>query len=199
MLKITEIRRLTVGPVSFKVAPGECVAITGGSGSGKSLLLRAIADLDINDGEASAGSLLRSGTPAPTWRQTVTYVASEPGWWADRVGDHFAGAHDDLNAWLTLLGLPTAALDWQVSRCSSGERQRLGLVRALCHGPSYLLLDEPTGALDSDSTAAVEKLLKERLDAGLGIVLVTHDLPQVRRLRARHLTLHNGALQQATQ
>lgn len=193
-LVINNLVRLGIGPVSLTVAAGECVAVTGPSGSGKSLLLRAIADLDPNTGELEADEFNRQRTDAPAWRKLVTYVASEAGWWADTVGEHFHTRDESTLGILEHLGLTPACLDWATSRCSTGERQRLSLARALWHGPRYLLLDEPTSGLDPASTGAVESLLQTKLNAGTGVLMVTHELAQVGRLQARHLHLEDGQL-----
>ncbi len=185
-----------MGPVDLALGDGECVALSGPSGSGKSLLLRAIADLDPNDGRVSLDGTQREAVEAPAWRRQVTYVAAVSAWWADRVGAHF----DDGEAArpiLGALGLPPAALDWTVARLSTGERQRLALARALVLGPRVLLLDEPTAALDPDATAAVEAVLKDRLGRGTAILLVSHDVPQAKRLARRRFRVEGGMLHEA--
>jgi ABC-type phosphate transport system ATPase subunit len=83
------------------------------------------------------------------------------------------------------LGLTDGLLDGQVLRLSSGERQRLALIRALALDPCVLLLDEPTGALDAESTALVEAELRARLAQGTSILLVTHSPEQAARLASR--------------
>ena len=126
------------------LSPGECVTLLGPSGSGKTMLLRALADLDPNAGEVSLNRIPRSAIPAPRWRRAVTYVAAKPGWWADRVSAHYS----DWPAARFLaerLALPEDCGAWPVDRLSTGEAQRLGLVRALVQTPQVLLLDEPTG------------------------------------------------------
>lgn len=195
MLNIDGLRRPGLTVASFGVDAGECVAVMGPSGSGKSLLLRAIADLDPNEGEVRLNGTLRSGTPAPDWRRQVVYVPAESGWWADTVVVHFA----DVSAArpiLQALQLPDDCLHWPVSRLSTGERQRLALARALCLRPPVLLLDEPTAALDEDAVAAVEHLLLRELDAGHVMLLVTHDAAQARRLAKRMLFVADGAVEE---
>ena len=65
------------------------------------------------------------------------------------------------------------------------------MIRALVQTPALLLLDEPTGPLDAAATAATERLLRQRLDAGVGIILITHDADQADRLSNNALTLDN--------
>lgn len=102
----------------------------GPSGSGKSQFLCAIADLDTNDGEVNLDDVERSSIPAPQWRRQVSYVPAEPRWWADDVGSHFA--NKPAIAELTReMRFPDDVFSWPVERLSSGERQRLGLARAL--------------------------------------------------------------------
>ena len=170
------------------VKPGECIAISGPSGSGKSRFLRALADLDPNDGEMSLDDVLRSDLTGPEWRARVTYVAAEPGWWGDRVCNHFAEAEREAaRGGLSALGLPPEALDWDVARLSTGERQRLALLRALVQQPDVLLLDEPTGPLDETATHMVEAVLAEHLQRGAILLLITHDAAQAKRLGTRQL------------
>ena len=79
-----------------------------------------------------------------------------------------------------------------IAHLSTGERQRLALIRALVGTPRCLLLDEPTVALDSGSTDAVERILVERMQIGVGILMVTHDAGQASRLANKALRLANG-------
>ncbi len=193
MLSVSALARPELEPVSFELADGECIAIGGASGSGKTLLLRAIADLDPNDGAVRLDGAAREAMPAPEWRRQVVYVAAEPGWWRDTVGGHFAdwAAARDLVA---ATGLPDDCHAWPIARLSTGERQRLGLVRALALEPRVLLLDEPTSGLDDAATEAVEGLIRARLAAGASALWVTHDAQQGRRLARRALVCAGGAV-----
>ena len=80
--------------------------------------------------------------------------------------------------------------------CSTGERQRLALARRslVCREPAVLLLDEPTGALDPASVAAVESLLLTRLRQGAAIVIVTHDPAQAQRLGTQQARIEAGRM-----
>ncbi len=191
MLTVERLRNSVLKPASFHVDAGECVAVQGPSGAGKSVLLRAVADLDPSDGDVRLDGAPRDGMPAPEWRRRVTYLAAESGWWADRVGDHFA-APDKAVGLIEALGLPGGALDWLVARLSTGERQRLALVRALVQEPRVLLLDEPTGALDLDATALVEAVLREEMARGVAVLIVTHSPVQADRLAKRRLHVEAG-------
>ncbi len=78
--------------------------------------------------------------------------------------------------------MPQQIAKWQVSRLSSGERQRLALLRALDHNPKVLLLDEVTANLDQENTLKVENLIKSRLQQGLIVIWVSHDQDQRERM-----------------
>src|SRR5215471_5259479 len=149
MLTVSALTRLHIS-VSFELRDGECIALQGPSGVGKSLLLRAIADLDPNEGTVKLDGTFREAVPAPVWRKQVTYLAAEPGWWADTVQAHFA-SWDDARSLIEELRLSPACGSWNIGRLSTGEKQRLGLARALMLKSRVLLLDEPTSGLDANS------------------------------------------------
>jgi ABC-type iron transport system FetAB ATPase subunit len=192
MFEITDLKTPFVGPVSLSIAPGECVSLRGASGAGKSLLLRAIADLDPNDGDVRYDREARNRMPAPEWRRLVALVPAESGWWTDNVADHFK-PDLETTALLEAVGLPES-LDWKVNRLSTGEKQRLALARALHNKPKVLLLDEPTSALDDQATERVEDIVRQQMDQGVAILLVTHDQAQARRLGGRHFLMEGGQL-----
>lgn len=181
--------------VDLEVAPGEVVGLSGPSGAGKSVLLRAIADLDPHGGEIFLGALRQSGTPAHRWRASVMLVPAESAWWADTVAEHFpSGAADGLEA----LGLDPRAGGWQVNRLSSGERQRLGLLRALARRPRALLLDEPSANLDPEATRRVEAHLLEVVRQwALPVLWVSHDAAQLGRVARRRLEIRDGRIVEA--
>lgn len=192
-LVLHQLRTRHVGPIELTVAAGECVCLRGASGSGKSLLLRAIADLDPHQGEARLDTRRCAATPPPEWRRQVALVMAEGQWWAQTIGAHFEDGCD--SDWLARLGLPAAALDWEVARCSTGERQRLALLRTLMRRPAALLLDEPTGNLDEDSTARVEALLDDyRRTHAAALLWVSHDPRQAARVAQRRFLLEDGKL-----
>jgi ABC-type iron transport system FetAB ATPase subunit len=189
------LRSGLAGPFDLELAAGECLAITGPSGSGKSLCLRMIADLDPNEGDVLLDGANRRSFSAPVWRRQVVYNAAEPGWWHEQVADHFCGETSKFaRSMLPRLALAAATFDSEVVRLSTGERQRLALIRALTLQSPVLLLDEPTGALDQDSAHLVEVVIRERLAAGSTILMVTHSAAQAERLARRHLRMENRRL-----
>ncbi|MCV0426816.1 MAG: ABC transporter ATP-binding protein [Roseibium sp.] len=194
MLTVTRLKTSLIGPIDLSLEPGSCTTVSGPSGAGKSLFLRAITDLDESAGTVSLNGRTKDDYPAPLWRKKIAYVPAESGWWAEKVRDHFVDS-PDLPALLASVGLQEA-LSWEVSRLSTGERQRLALVRALQLDPQVLLLDEPTSALDPASVAQVEALLKTRVASGNAILLVTHDPEQPARLNAIPRRMVSGRLLQ---
>ena len=197
MLSVTDLTRLGLGPWSFTVESGECLALRGPSGAGKSLLLRAVADLDPNEGRVSLDGESREDMPAPDWRRRVAYLAAEPGWWADTVAEHFAD-WPAARPLVEALGLPADCGGWPVARLSTGEKQRLALVRCLLMEPRALLLDEPTSGLDPDAVERVEALIRARQEAGVAVLWVTHDRAQAERVARRWLEIDDGALREVS-
>jgi len=196
-LEVRGIGRAGVAGAAFSVLPGRCLVIAGPSVSGKSILLRAVADLDAHAGEAFLDGRSREAMAATEWRRRVRYLPAEPGWWRERVGDHFTdpGAARDV---LRRLDLPDEALDWTVDRLSTGERQRVALARALEGRPAVLLLDEPTSGLDKAAAARVEEVLRALLRGGTAMVLVTHDPDLAARLGDQAMTMNRGRLGEAS-
>ncbi|NIA52204.1 ABC transporter ATP-binding protein [Massilia sp. TW-1] len=194
-LAVRGLRSPFGGPFTFDVRAGECIAIQGPSGAGKSVLLRMLADLDPHDGDALLDGRAATSMPAPDWRALVVYQAAEPAWWEPTVRAHFAAADlPFVESTLSALGLAPALLDAPIERLSTGERQRLALVRSLARRPQVLLLDEPTAALDPDAVARVEALLRDRLAHGMAMLVVTHAAEQARRLAQRVFRLEDGQL-----
>ncbi len=193
-LRIKHLAGNGVNAGELDIGSGECVAVHGPSGAGKTLLLRAIADLDEAAGELWLNDQARSDMCAPEWRRQVMYVAAESAWWHEQVRDH--AEHWDSGV-LQALGFSDEVLDWDVQRLSSGERQRLAIARALAHGPSVLLLDEATANLDQSNTARVEQLVDTWRKSTDGCVLwVSHDPAQRARIADRVMHIEQGVLRQ---
>ena len=191
-LRAEAIRTRGVGPLSFSLSASECVCVTGESGAGKSLLLRAIADLDPHDGHVYLNGVLRTEFPPTSWRRRVGLLPPESAWWEDKVSPHFVEVNEAL---LDAVGFGSDVMEWSVSRLSSGERQRLALVRLLCNGPEVLLLDEPTANLDPVNVQRVEAMIERRRgEHGVAVIWVSHDPVQIARVASRELRLTEGKM-----
>jgi ABC-type iron transport system FetAB ATPase subunit len=178
--------------LTFEVADGECLTVEGASGSGKTRLLRAIADLDPVEGLIFLDGAERREIAGPRWRSLVRYVAAEPGWWSETPRGTFPRDTVDterVERQLANVGLTADHLDRDISHLSTGERTRLAFVRALQGEPKVLLLDEPTAALDPASAALVEEQIRFQLYAGRIIVLATHDVGLSQRVSHTRLML----------
>ena len=186
MLRVDHLKVEPLPALSFSVADGECLAVEGPSGAGKTRLLRAIADLDAAPGQVFVDGVERGEVRGPKWRKLVRYASAEPAWWSDTARSAFdlrtRTAADRLPRLLSSLELNPKMLDRPLAELSTGERQRLALARALLDEPRVLLLDEPAAALDPQSTALVEELIKFQMLAGRSVVLASHDQGQIERL-----------------
>lgn len=188
MLRIDHLLVAGLPPLFFEVAPGQCLAIEGPSGCGKTRLLRAIADLDPAEGCVFLEGIERAEIPGPLWRRRVRFVSAEPAWWAPTPRAHFAAAAK-LDRLLAALALEHLDLDRPLAELSTGERQRLALVRALADDPPVLLLDEPTSALGATTAALASEFIKFQILAGRIVILVSHDAVQIERLATARLHL----------
>jgi oligopeptide/dipeptide ABC transporter ATP-binding protein len=207
-----------VDGVSFEAAEGECLAIVGESGCGKTLLARALVHLPPAGGRVT-GSVRLFGRELTDlsdaeWRRVrggqVGFVLQEPASAFDpvaTVGAQIAEAvrlHRDVSRAcaravardrLAEVGFPDPerGLDEHAHRLSGGLRQRAFLAMALAADPKLLIADEPTTALDATVAAQVMELLERlRRGRGLTVLLITHDLGLVARHSDRALVLYAG-------
>ena len=194
-LQVRQLTVLHVGPIDLDISAKECVCLSGPSGSGKSLLLRAMVDLIPHEGEVLLDGVACSQTRPSQWRQWLGLLPAESQWWYERVGDHFRQAVPE--DWLQDLGFTPAVMDWELSRCSTGEKQRLALLRLLANQPRALLLDEPTASLDEQNTLAVEQLIAHyRQQHQSPVLWVSHDSRQIARVAQRQFVFKQGVLQE---
>jgi len=189
-LRVESLGLHDVGPFSLEVEDGVCIGLSGPSGSGKSLFLRAIADMEPHTGQVYLEGVEQGQVPAPQWRLQVGLLPAESMWWFDTVGEHFSDTNESQ---ISRLGFEPSIMKWPVSRLSSGERQRLALLRLLENRPRVLLLDEPTANLDEENTARVEALLYDyRLESGAAVLWVGHQKAQLHRIAGRIIGLSGG-------
>ncbi len=191
-LTIHNLRYHNIGPIDLSIEKSECVTLSGPSGAGKTLMFRAIADLEPHEGHVQLDLVNAAEITPPQWRKNVGMLPAESQWWYDTVEGHFKEVN---GSWLEMLGLDDRVMQWRVSRLSSGERQRLALLRLLCNRPKVVLLDEPTANLDPENTQRVERLLEDyRMQQESSFIWVTHDKEQIRRVGTRHFVLNDGML-----
>ena len=197
--------------VSFRLDPGEVVALTGPSGSGKSTLLNLIGALDRPD----AGSISVDGRRLDSISDLVRYRAQTIGFVfqfhnllptltaAENVQVPMFGQgigrktrEEKARALLAEMGLGGRS-EARPGVLSGGERQRVAIARALANDPRLLLADEPTGALDYESGMQVLDLLQEvREQRGTTVLVVTND-EEVARRADRTLRLRDGVIRDA--
>jgi ABC-type iron transport system FetAB ATPase subunit len=183
LFEVKDLRGSHIPPVSFALRAGDVLTVEGESGVGKSQMLRALADLSPHEGEVRLDGTEQQAMPPADWRRQVALVPAESGWWADHVADHFARRPSE--SWWERLQLKSALWEASVERLSSGERQRLAVLRALVLEPRVLLLDEPAANLDRGNAHAMVELLQDYLhEHGAAAVWVSHD--------PREIAAHGG-------
>lgn len=194
LLQVKELRRPVLPACTFEVAAGECVCISGPSGVGKSLLLRAIADLDPHEGEVLLEGVAATDHEPDVWRQQAGLLPPESSWWLPTALEHF---ENGLPMSLDHVGLQSPVLEKPVNYLSSGEKQRLALLRLLVNTPRVLLLDEPTANLDAENTQRVEELIKNyRREHQAAVVWVSHNRDQIERVANRHFIFDEQGLRE---
>lgn len=192
MLTVKNLNNKVLKLISFTLKAGECLGVSGVSGAGKSCLLRALADLDSCQGQLALNATACLDTEPQIWRAKVAYLSAESAWWSDIVGDHFVSEATD---YLVALALAPDIMQWAVDRLSTGERQRLALLRMLDRQPEVLLLDEPTASLDTDNIARVEALIAAYQRKQQAAVLwVSHSPEQLARVSDRQMIMAAGRL-----
>ena len=193
--------------VNFELASGDFLYILGGSGAGKSSLLRAIASFE----RPSEGKVISYGidlqnssrSDLEKIRKRIAFIPQNLGLIPDlTIRDHLEMSRISLTAaertdetlltsYLVLFGLKTK-LHQRVGKLSGGERQRVSILRALSKKVDLLIADEPTGAQDFEMTWKLMDLFVKLNLQGTAVLLATHDLEMVRRLRKRCAILKDG-------
>ena len=192
--------------VSFTVERGEAVALVGPNGAGKSTLLRILATLIIpTRGRATLGGFDVEREASGARQQFGYHTGGDEGFYgrlSARENLAFFAAMNNITGREARERIARAAewmgigseLDRQVRTLSTGITHRLGLARALLHGPSVLLLDEPTRSLDPLAASEFRRLLKDELvrRRGNALLFASHTLSEVEEIADRVLLLDEG-------
>ena len=198
--------------IDFAFMRGECVGIAGHNGAGKSTLMKMLAGAyPIDSGDTViAGEKVHIRTPSEAQAQGIetiyqTLALADN---LDAVSNLFLG-REKLTRWRTLddhfmeaqarkvfnrLNKNFTNIRVPVRRLSGGQRQVVAISRALYFNARILIMDEPCAALGPEETAMVGRLVKQLKDDGVGIFLITHDMPDVFGLSDRLAVMKNGRL-----
>jgi cell division transport system ATP-binding protein len=195
--------------ISFHIDAGEMAFLTGRSGAGKSTLLKLLMLME----RPTSGNILINGTnlnllrrqQIPTYRRQLGVVFQNHRLLMDR------SLYENVALPLQVSGYPRdemarrvrAALDsvglldreqFKPAELSGGEQQRVGIARAIVHKPKILLADEPTGNLDPQLSAEIMALFRRFQTVGVTVLIATHDVSLINRMRLRILRLDGGNL-----
>lgn len=196
--------------VSFEVKRGECLALIGGSGAGKSVILRGIIGLEMPD----SGSIKVNGEEITQLKENQLVDVRKKVAYAFQGGALFDSMsvfdnlayplkeHTKLTKHeiskkifktLSMFGLEESA-KLLPSELSGGMQKRLGLARAMILEPEVILYDEPTAGLDPFNTLKIRKMILQLKKTGITSILVTHDIPTVFAVCDRIAMLHRGKI-----
>ncbi len=200
---------VALADVSFSVNPGEMLFVTGHSGAGKSTLLRLI---HLSERPSSGAVLFGArnlrkidGRGVAMHRREVGVVYQDHRLLTDRTAAQnvalpliLRGVRRDeirkrVRSVLDRVGLG-ARLDALPGQLSAGEQQRVGIARALIGEPQLLVADEPTGNLDPTLSSEIMTLFAALHERGTSVLVASHDLGLVKRMKKRVLVLDHGRL-----
>jgi putative ABC transport system ATP-binding protein len=195
--------------VSLRIDEGECVAIMGSSGSGKSTMMNLVGCLD----RPTSGRYELAGRSVAT--MSKKQLAALRNQFIGFVFQQFnllprTSALDNVALPLVYAGLGTAErrlraraalqrvdlgarADHHPNQLSGGQQQRVAIARAIVNAPKMILADEPTGALDSRTSIEVMAVFQELWRTGITVVLVTHE-PDIAEYAARVVVMRDGRI-----
>jgi cell division transport system ATP-binding protein len=195
--------------LSFEIPSGSMVFLTGHSGAGKSTLLRLLMMLERpTRGQLRVGGRNLAQTPdrqAPLVRQGIGMIFQDHKLLKDKTvfdnvalplliaGLKYGEIRRKVRAALDKVGLADKEQSWPLA-LSGGEQQRVGVARAIVAMPPLLLADEPTGNLDPELSWELFQVFRDLNARGTTVLVASHDLDLVRRMRQRVLVLSHGRL-----
>lgn len=206
-------RKVVLDGVSLDVMPGESLVIIGGSGSGKSVLIKTVLGLikpdsgkiEVDGKDATHlsfrerepflrkfGMLFQGGAlfdSLPVWRN-ITFAVAQNGEKYSR-----ADLHDIAVEKLSAVGLKAEVADLFPAELSGGMAKRVGLARAIANNPEIIFFDEPTTGLDPIMSDVINELIVEQVKKlGATTVTITHDMSSVRKIASRVAMIYQGKI-----
>ena len=194
-----------VDNLSFQIHPGEVFGLLGPNGAGKTTTLRMILGLLEPDGGHTEVDGVRTADDPITVKSRLGFVSASDGvypWLTVRemllyFGDLYdvppLTAKANVESLAEMMDI-TALLDRRAGSLSTGQRQRVTLVRGLIHDPPVMLLDEPTRGLDVVGVQTIFDYINHLRELGKAVVVCTHRLDEAERLCDRFGLLHSGQL-----
>jgi UDP-glucose/iron transport system ATP-binding protein len=214
ILNVNQLKRISSGgdslvdAASLEICEGDQIALTGASGAGKTVLLRALALLEpIQEGEILWRRKELNHSMIPKYRQDVHYLHQAPVLIEGTVRENLMlpflfrknfvenekEMAEKIEELIQLANKDDSFLDRSSDVLSGGEKQIVALLRSFLVDPSLLLLDEPTSALDADSTRNIESLLLKWINQkGKAYLWISHDSNQQERVSTRQIKMESG-------
>lgn len=201
IIKLTKVgktysqeKRAAIHDVSFTVDTGEFVCIIGGSGSGKTTVLKLIAGLE----EPTVGAIQKPATVAMSFQFGALFpwltVFENVALGLRQKGIASEHLTREVDRQLRMVGM-FEFRERYPSELSGGQRQRVGIARALAVDPVVLLLDEPFSALDAKTTAELhDDIIRIRRETGKTIIMVSHSIEEAVSLAGRVILMRDGAI-----
>ncbi len=196
--------------INFRLLKGECLGLLGGSGTGKSVILRALIGLEKLD----EGQIIFNGTQIQDYdedqwaevRKKISYVFQNGALFdsltvkenlAYPLREHFNFSEEQITAKIAKLlkdiGLENTE-ELFPAELSGGMQKRVGLLRSIIFSPEIILFDEPTAGLDPFNTLNIQKTIMKMKDLGFTSVFVSHDMPTALAVCDRILLIKDGRI-----
>lgn len=196
---------MAVDDVSFEIKPGEIFSLIGPNSSGKTTIVKSIAGLlRIENGIISVDGQSVSVFPRET-KSCIGYIPDEPSVWGVMTGEeflHFVGAlfgmsskqrEERIKELLPLFHIEGIEKE-QFQNYSRGNKQKMSILGAFLHNPKLILIDEPIVGLDPESAIVAKKILRDYVEKGGAVLLVTHTLSVAEEISTRIGLLKKGRL-----
>ncbi len=199
-MSLLVLNQVAIDPLSSfsaKVNAQDIIFLSGVSGSGKSRFLYALADLLPHQGSVALNSQDASLFSPAQWRQQVMLLPSQIEWWQATAGEHFR--HPVNSETLHQLNLSTKHLQQPIDSLSTGQKQRLAILRTIDRNPTILLLDEATANLDTENTLKVEQFLLQWVkQQERAVIWCSHDSDQIKRLGNRAWQINQHCIEEVS-